>query len=38
LILFVPLFFPAMVHADVVVCLACTLGVSFNASRIIVAT
>jgi signal transduction histidine kinase len=32
------LFFPTMVHADVVICLACTPRVSFNASFIILTT
>jgi hypothetical protein len=38
LIVFVPLFFPTMVHADIVIGLAGTLRVSFNASCIIIAT
>ena len=36
--LIVLLFFPTMVHADVVIGLAGTLRVSFNASRIVIAT
>jgi hypothetical protein len=35
---FVPLFFPAMVHADIVISFACTLRVSFNACCMIIAT